>query len=75
MTFILNDLFIPWPYTLVHDLWEVCSIPLCGKIRKGKGRGGERGKRRNQSVSLSTDNLSGRSTLGRSTYKSNRNGN
>lgn len=52
------------------DLWEVCSISLCGRIRKSKGRGG---KRRNQLEKLQI-NL-GRSTLGRNKYKSYKNGN
>ena len=56
--------------SIPDDLWEVCSISLCGRIRKGKGRGG---KRRNQLEKLRI-NL-GRSTLGRNKYKSYKNGN
>lgn len=56
--------------SIPDDLWEVCSISLCGRIRKGKGRGG---KRRNQLEKLWI-NL-GRSTLGRNKYKSYKNGN
>ena len=52
------------------DLWEVHSIPLGGRIRKDKGRGG---KRRSQLEKLQI-NL-GRSTLGRNKYKSYKNGN